>query len=63
MKTPLAKTFGGKRYSFYATYILKSRVNAMAKRFREGGEAARVVKDKATGQWALYVKYQKGRGF
>ena len=63
MRTPMTKTFGGKRYEFYATYIKKTRANTVAKNFRNGGEAARIVKDKATGQWALYVRYGKGRGF
>lgn len=61
--TPLTKRFGGKLYHFYATYVLKTRAKSMAKQFRDGGEPARVVKDAITGQWALYIRYGKGRGF
>jgi len=56
------KMFAGKRYQFYGTYVSKARAKLMAKRFRSGGEPARVVKDAGTGQWAVYVRYEYGRG-
>ena len=58
----IAKVFGGKRYQFYGTYHRKSEAQRMAKRFRDGGEPARVGKDVGSGQWAVYVRYEKGRG-
>jgi len=58
----LGKKFNGKVYQFYGSYNRKSDAQGLAKRFRAGGEPARVVKD-STGQWGVYVRYSKSRGF
>ena len=59
----MSKVFGGKRYQFYGTYQRKAEAQKVARRFRDGGEPARVSKDSGTGQWAVYVRYGRGRGF
>lgn len=56
------RTFNGKRYQETGTYNKKRDAQKQAKRFRDGGESARVVWDKGIKQWALYVRYGKGRG-
>ena len=53
------RKFSGKIYTLYSTYHTKSRINPMAKRFRDGGDPARIVntpKDYPYGKYALYVK-------
>lgn len=58
----LTRTFGGKRFTLSGTHRSKREAQSQAKRFREGGESARVVKDPGTGQWAVFVRFEKGRG-
>jgi len=58
-----SRVFGGKRYAFYGTYNKRSDAKRMANRFRDGGEPARIVYNESIKQYALYVRYGRGRGF
>lgn len=50
------RTFGGKRYTFQGTYATKGKAAQRARRYRNEGVAARVVRDTFSGKWAVWVK-------
>ena len=55
------RRFGGKRYTFYGSYILKSDAKARAKKLRRSGSSAAVTQIKSLqthgrGGWAVYYR-------
>ncbi len=55
------RIFGGKVYTLDGTYRLKSSAQGYAKKVRDAGGSARVVKDTLSGGWDVYAKGRRPR--
>ncbi len=55
----VTKIINGKQYQFYQTYKDEKKANQRARWFRDGGVAARIIKDN-TNQWTVWFR-RRGR--